>query len=176
MPHSPLATYLTDHLAGATAGVALARRVARNGDGARAGPTLAQVARDIEADLQTLKQLMSELGIRGSLAKNAGAWISERASRLKPNGRLRGDPRMQRLHELETLSLGIAGKLALWQALRVSPEVATAAGFDLDALERRASDQREQVERERIAAARTALCPTPNDSLRHERSQSRDAG
>jgi hypothetical protein len=169
MPHSPLATYLTDHLAAATAGVSLARRVARNGDGARSGQTLAQIAHEVADDRETLARLMSALGIRGSRAKNAATWLSERAARIKPNGRLRGDARMQRLHELEVLSLGIEGKRALWQALQVAPE-ASSSGFDLAALEARARDQREQVERERIAAARTALFPTPNDIARLERS------
>ncbi len=100
---------------------------------------------------------MAELGIHRSRAKNAAAWLAERASRLKPNGRLRGEPSMQRLHELETLSLGIAGKLALWQALRVVPEVAAFAGIDLPALEERARSQRERVEAERMAFARAAL-------------------
>jgi hypothetical protein len=163
MRPSPLSTYLTDHLAGATAGVNLARRVARDGDGADAGQSLAQVASDIEQDRETLKRFMDEAGVRGSALKNATAWLSERAARLKPNGRLSGDPRMHRLHELELLSLGIAGKLALWQALRAAPEAATRGRLDLDALEARARDQRDRVERERIAAARTALFPAPGD-------------
>jgi hypothetical protein len=168
MPHPPLATYVSDHLAGASAGVALARRVARNGDGGRSGQTLAQIAHDVQEDFETLKRLAAHLGIGGSRVKNAGAWLSERASRLKSNGRLRGDPRLQRLHELELLSLGIAGKQSLWQALQAAPDVSS-AGFDLGALEARAVDQREQVERERIAAARAALSPTPDDSAWLER-------
>jgi hypothetical protein len=168
MPHSPLATYLSDHLAGASAGSALARRVARNSDGGRSGQTLAQIAHDIQEDCATLKQLAAQLGIRGSRVKNAGAWLTERASRLKSNGRLRGDPALQRLHELELLSLGIAGKQSLWQALQAAPE-ACPEGFDLAALEARAADQRELVERERIAAARAALSPTPDDGAWLER-------
>ncbi len=124
--------------------------------------TLSEVAREIEADRETLKRLMSELGVRGSIIKNAVAWTAERLSRLKPNGRLGGDPRMQRLHELEALSLGIAGKLELWEALRVVPEVTAFAGIDLDELEARARSQRERVERERMAAARAALSPRSN--------------
>jgi hypothetical protein len=162
MPRSPLCTYLEDHLAGATAGVALARRVAQHSEGARASKTLSEVAREIEADRETLKRLMSELGVRGSIVKNTIAWVSERVSRLKPNGRLRGDPRMQRLHELEALSLGIAGKLELWEALRVVPEATAFAEIDLDELEARARSQRERVERERMAAARAALSPRSN--------------
>jgi hypothetical protein len=168
MRQSPLSTYLADHLAGATAGVNLARRVARGGDGARARRSLAQVARDIEQDRETLKRFMDEAGVRGSVLKNAAAWLSERVARLKPNGRLSGDPRMHRLHELEMLSLGIAGKQALWQALRAAPEAASRGRLDLDALEARAREQRGLVEEERMAAARTALLPAPSELGRHD--------
>jgi hypothetical protein len=162
MPYSPLSTYLEDHLAGATAGVALARRVAEHSNGARTDKTLSEIAREIEADRETLKRVMAELGVRGSIVKNSIAWAAERMSRLKPNGRLGGDPRMQRLHELEALSLGIAGKLALWEALRIVPEPTAFAEIDLDELAARARDQRERVERERTAAARAALSPRSN--------------
>jgi hypothetical protein len=69
---------------------------------------------------------------------------------------------MQRLHELEALSLGIAGKLELWEALRVVPEVTSYAGVDLGELEARARNQRERVERERMAAAYAALSSRSN--------------
>ena len=104
---------------------------------------------------------MSELGIRASWPKNATAWIMERVSRLKPNGRMHGDTSLLRMHELETLSLGIAGKQALWEALRVAPESAAIANLDLDDLHERARSQRERVEMERIAVARVALSLSP---------------
>ena len=85
----------------------------------------------------------------------------ERVSRLKPNGRMHGDTSLLRMHELETLSLGIAGKQALWEALRVAPESAAIANLDLDDLHERARSQRERVEMERIAVARVALSLSP---------------
>jgi hypothetical protein len=157
MSRNALATYLTDHLAGATAGVALARRAAKHSDGTPAGRRLEQVAHEVEVDRDTLAGFMSELGIRPSWLKNATAWILERVSRLKPNGRMHGDTSLLRMHELETLSLGIAGKQALWEALKVAPESAAIANLDLDDLHERARSQRERVEIERIAVARVAL-------------------
>jgi hypothetical protein len=161
MSRSLLSTYLTDHLAGATAGAALARRAAKHTEGTPAGRRLAQVAHEIEDDRNTLAHFMAELGIRPSLVKNAAAWTMERISRLKPNGRAHGDTHLQRMHELETLSLGIAGKLALWQALRAAPEAAAVASIDLDELAERAFSQRERVELERLALASSALSLSP---------------
>jgi hypothetical protein len=163
MPPKPLTIYLQDHLAGSTVGVNLARRFAESNAGTPAGSTLAQVAAEIEADRETLLGLMTQLGVHPSRAKNAAAWMAERLSRLKPNGRVRGEPDMQRLHELETLSLGIAGKLSLWEALRVVPEAEATAGVHLAELEARARSQRERVETERMEFARAALTPGLTD-------------
>jgi len=58
-----LAIYLNDHLAGATAGVELARRLrASNEDDPEFGPALAEVCAEIEADRETLKTVMDRLG------------------------------------------------------------------------------------------------------------------
>jgi hypothetical protein len=156
-----LSIYLTDHLAGATAGVALAKRAAKHNEGTPAGRRLLQVAHEIEDDRETLEHLMSEIGISYSPLKNVTSWVLERLSRLKPNGRAWGHTELQRMHELEALSLGIAGKLALWEALGAAPEAAAAARIDLDELAERARSQRERVEMERIALARTALSLSP---------------
>jgi hypothetical protein len=155
MPQKPLSIYLQDHLAGATAGVSLVNRFVKSNAGTEAGRTLAAIAAEIEADRDTLVRLMRELGIEGSRVKNAAAWVGERLARLKPNGRLTGESAYQGLHELESLVLGITGKLALWEALRVVPEVVQRV--DLEALEERARSQRERVEAERLAFARAAL-------------------
>ena len=161
MSNKLLSIYLTDHLAGATAGVALAQRAAKHSAGTPAGRRLAQVAHEIEADRETLRHLMSELGIRHSPGKNVASWLVERLSRLKPNGRAGGEMQLQRMHELETLSLGIAGKLALWESLAAAPEAAAAGRIDLDELIDRARSQRERVEMERITLARGALSLSP---------------
>jgi hypothetical protein len=157
MPQEPRAIYLQDHLAGSTAGVNLARRFVKSHAGTEAGRALAEVGAEIEADREALLRLMDELGIEGSRMKNAAAWLGERVARLKPNGRLSGQAALQGLHELETLALGIGGKLALWEALRAVPEVTSLASIDLDVLEERARSQRDRVERERLAFARAAL-------------------
>jgi hypothetical protein len=161
MSRSLLSTYLTDHLAGATAGVALARHAAKHTEGTPTGRRLAQIAHEIEDDRKVLEHFMAELDIHPSFLKNGTAWTMERLSRLKPNGRGHGDTHLQRMHELEKLSLGIAGKLALWQALRAAPEAAAVASIDLDELAERAFSQRERVELERMALASSALSLSP---------------
>jgi hypothetical protein len=167
MSRTYLAIYLQDHLAGSTAGVNLARRAAKHNQGTPSGRRLEQIAYEVEADRDTLAAFMAELGVRPSWTKNAGAWVAERASRLKPNGRARGDMSLQRMHELETLSLGITGKQALWEALRMAPESAAIANLDLDDLLERARSQRERVELERMALARGALSLSPNAMRPH---------
>jgi hypothetical protein len=157
MSEHALSIYLSDHLAGATAGVALARRVAQSTATTDEGPVLAGVAEEIEADRDTLERVMSELGVRGSPLKNSAAWLVDRVASFKPSGRMRDGNAYHRLHELEKLSLGIAGKQALWEALRTAPDVEVAA--DLDALDQRARSQRERVETARLSVAAHTLGP-----------------
>jgi hypothetical protein len=161
MSRTYLSIYLQDHLAGATAGVNLARRASKHNEGTPTGRRLEQIAHEIADDRETLAGFMSELGVSASWTKNAAAWFNERLSRLKPNGRGHGDTSLLRMHELELLSLGIAGKQCLWEALRMAPESAAIANLDLDALHERARSQRERVEMERIALARVALSLSP---------------
>ena len=52
-----------------------------------------------------------------SPVKRTLAFLSERAARLKTNGRLFTYSPLSRVVELETLALGILGKLALWEGL-----------------------------------------------------------
>jgi hypothetical protein len=172
MSRTYLSIYLQDHLAGATAGVNLAGRASRHNEGTPAGRRLEQIAHEIEADRDTLAGFMSELGVRASWTKNAVAWVAERLSRLKPNGRGHGDTSLLRMHELETLSLGIAGKQSLWEALRMAPESAAIANLDLDELHERARSQRERVEMERVALARVALSLSP-ETPQHQLDEAR---
>src|ERR1051326_5210447 len=113
-----IAVYLNDHLAGATLGVELARRLrSSNEDDPEFGPVLAEICAEVEADRETLKAVMGRLGGGQSKLKPLAAVFAERLGRLKLNGRLWGYSPLSRLDELELLQIGVAGKRRLWQAL-----------------------------------------------------------
>jgi hypothetical protein len=143
----PLSIYLNDHLAGSTVGVNLARRLAVEQD------TMHELAAEIVQDRKTLLALMGRLGVREDRVKVALAKAAEQASRVKLGA---GRP-LNRLEMLETLSLGVEGKLAMWEALKRSRGVRDVAAIDLDALIARARTQRERLEGERRRAADAAF-------------------
>jgi hypothetical protein len=113
-----LAIYLNDHLAGATAGRELARRAARSNRGSSHGAFLADLAEQIDADRESLLEIMRLLNVRIDRVKVFGGWGVEKLGRLKFNGQLLGYSPLSRIVELEALSLGVHGKRALWRTLR----------------------------------------------------------
>lgn len=162
-PNRLLAIYLNDHLAGATLGVELARRLRGSNRGdSRFGAPLVDLCGEIEADRQILIGLLDQLGIRRDPIKPALAWTAEKLGRLKLNGQLIGYSPLSRLDELEMLALGIAGKTQLWQALeRTLGE--RIEGVDLRQLAERAREQRHRVEELHAIAAAEALPDRPRN-------------
>jgi hypothetical protein len=154
-----LAIYLNDHLAGATIGVQLARRAARENTGSELGDFLGEVLLpEIREDRQTLERLMGQLGIEQSRTKVAAAWAAEKVGRLKLNGELTRYSSLSRLLELEGLTAGIEGKRAFWLALEATVDRGGALdGFDFPALAERAESQRKRLETHRLSAAVDAL-------------------
>jgi hypothetical protein len=145
-----LATYLNDHLAGATAGRELARRAASNNHGSPLGQFLSVLAQEVDEDRDALLALMGELQIGTDRVKVLGGWAAEKLARLKPNGRLLSYSPLSRLLEIEGLLLGVRGKLALWQALEViQPHEPGLATTDLAALAQRAERQLSELEQRR---------------------------
>lgn len=152
-----LAIYLNDHLAGATAGVELARRLrASNEDDPEFGPALAEVCAEIEADRETLETVMDRFGVGQGKLKPLAAVLGERLGRLKLNGRLWGYSPLSRLEELELLQIGVVGKRRLWRALEHS-HAGDLPGFDLGALAERATEQLRRLEALHLKAAALAL-------------------
>jgi hypothetical protein len=151
-----LSIYLNDHLAGSTVGVELAKRARSENEGTALGDWLVGLSREIEEDRATLERLMDELGVRRDHLKTKSAWIAEKAGRLKLNGQLSGYSPLSRLVELESLHLGVNGKLDMWQALgRILGDGVD--GFDFDQLARRAERQARELEQRRLDAAAEAL-------------------
>ena len=155
-PQKLLAIYLQDHLAGATTGLSLAKRTLSNNRDTQFEPFLERLADEIQEDRNTLLDVMRTLDVGEDRVKAAGAFVLERAGRLKLNGALFGYSPLSRLVEFEGLMVGVTGKLGLWRALRQQGD-SRLSGFDLDALERRAVEQRDGIEEQRLEAARIAF-------------------
>jgi hypothetical protein len=152
-----LAIYLNDHLAGATLGVELARRLrsSNQGDPEMGGP-LAQICVEVEADRDTLVHLMEHREIGRDPVKPVLAKVAERLGRLKPNGRVRGYSPLSRVLELEFLSGLVGGKMELWNALEQSFGESLES-FDFHDLAARADSQGQRLEDLHLAAAQRAL-------------------
>jgi hypothetical protein len=152
-----LAIYLNDHLAGATLGVELARRLRSSNQGdPEMGAPLARVCTEIEADRETLERLMDHLQVGRDQVKPMLAKAAERLGRLKLNGRFLGYSPLSRVLELEVLSGLVGAKMQLWNALEQSFGESL-DGFDFHDLAARADNQGQRLENLHLAAARRAL-------------------
>jgi hypothetical protein len=152
--HSRLSTYLNDHLAGSTGAVALVRRAISHNSRNDYGTFLSGLLVEIERDRESLRDVMRRFDVGEDQIKHAAAWTTEKVGRLKLNGQVLGYSPLSRLVELETLELGVTGKLCLWLALRAAyAGDERLAGIDLEELAKRARDQRQGLERVRRHAA-----------------------
>lgn len=152
-----LGIYLNDHLAGATVGVEVARRMRGSNKGyPDFGPPLSEICAEIEADRETLKAVMDRLGIGQSKVKPLAATVGERLGRLKLNGQLRGYSPLSRLDELELLQIGVVGKRRLWRALEHT-HAEDLSEVELGALAERATEQLRRLESLHLKAAALAL-------------------
>ncbi len=153
-----LGIYLNDHLAGATSGVELIRRISRVHQGTPAGDTLRRCADEIAEDRETLIELMGLLGVPTRHYKVYAGWLAEKAGRFKANGRVLARSPLSGLIELETMTLGVEGKAALWRTLRhLADHDDRLDAARLDALLDRARQQADDLEELRVNACLGAL-------------------
>ncbi|WP_338899729.1 hypothetical protein WBG99_32255 [Streptomyces sp. TG1A-60] len=142
-----LGIYLNDHLAGATAGVDRVRHLARSCRGTAFAPAVEELAAEIAQDRRSLTELMEQLNVQTRRYKVWAGWATEKAGRLKGNGRLVRRSPLSTLIELEVLRVGVSGKRAVWQTLRRLCD--SEEGLDphlLDDLARRADGQLRTLE------------------------------
>jgi len=139
-----LRIYLNDHRAGAVAGLRLARRCASRNADMPFAPTLEGIVHDIAEDAHTLQQIQDRLGSTPNRVKAALAATADFIGRLKLNGRILRYSPLSRLLETEALTAGIDAKRSLWRTLQTIDDAAL-RDFDLDSLERRATEQRERL-------------------------------
>jgi hypothetical protein len=153
-----LSIYLNDHLAAATGGRELARRVAASNRSSDYGPFLERLAEEIEEDRESLLLIMRTLDVKVDPLKLIVGWGAEKVARLKLNGRLFGYSPLSRLIELETLGAGLYAKLALWRSLeQLESDRIAGAGITLSDLVARVERQLDELELHRARAVIEAI-------------------
>lgn len=157
MAYHGLDTYLTDHFAGATAGLNLARMAAEEHQADEHGQFFGQLAMEIREDYDTLEGLLDALGVEKSAIKTAAAEVGTKV--MAPKFTSGDDDELNAFITLETLSIGVEGKHCMWKALAQLDDP-TLASLDIDALIERAQDQRSRIEEQRLAIASQALAHT----------------
>jgi hypothetical protein len=157
MNSAALTTYLNDHFAGSVAAIDLLDHLLERAPSPEAKRLFADIRAEVTQDQETLQAIIRRVGADESGWRKAGAWFSEKLARLK----LKIDD-SDELEAVETLSLGILGKLALWRSLAiVGSDVEWLRGIDLDRLQGRALDQHARAESRRLELARLLFEPIP---------------
>ena len=153
-----LTSYLNDHLAGSVGALELLDRLIATYKGKPLERFFEDLRSEVDADQETLKELIAKLGEKESTVRKAGAWIIEKLSRAKIQLSETCEGEMGLFLALEALALGIHGKRSLWRALAAASETAPhLRGLDYATLEKRAVQQHERVEAHRLWIAREVL-------------------
>jgi len=160
MSKEELPIYLKDHLAGSVGALELLDHLIETYKGKPLEEFFFHNLRDeIDADQDTLQDLIKKLGENESAVRKAGAWVAEKVSRAKIRLSDSEKNQLGLLHALEGLVLGITGKRALWAALAVAADaVPQLRELDYVRLQKRASEQCDRVEGKRLEVAREVFC------------------
>ncbi len=154
-----LGVYLNDHLAGATVGLELVRRMAASAEpGTETATVMKRLVSEITADRSALITMMAVMGVKIRGYKVFAAWAGEKAGRFKLNGHLLSRSPLSDLEETEMLRLGVEGKAAGWRTLRVVAERDRRLDIgQLDELLARAARQSDTLESLRVRIAEQVL-------------------
>lgn len=159
MSKEVLPIYLKDHLAGSVGALELLDHLIETYKGKPLEEFFHKLRDEIDADQDTLQDLIKKLGENESAVRKAGAWVAEKVSRAKIRLSDSEKNQLGLLHALEGLVLGITGKRALWAALAVAADaVPQLRELDYARLQKRASEQCDRVEGKRLEVAREVFC------------------
>jgi hypothetical protein len=151
-----LDSYLNDHLAGSISALEVIAHWAEAQKGEPLGSFFVETEREIKADQEMLRGIMRTLGVEESKVRKAGAWAVEKLgrARLIIVGNEPGS--LGLVLTLEGLIMGVTGKKLLWASLAAAklPPLNT---YNFEQLQRRAEEQVERIEAERMSAIRQAF-------------------
>ena len=154
-----LATYLHDHLAGSHFAIKLLDSLAEQYAGEGLGAFATLMCQEIQADQAVLEQIIEHVGRASLDLTEAIGWLGEKATAFKLSRDADG-PGLGTFEALEMLTLGIRGKMALWQVLRAISEFdRRIPAQDFEQLLARAEQQFDQVESKRLELANVVFRP-----------------
>lgn len=148
-----LSAYMNDHLAGSTAALEMLDHLIKRHKGKPLGDFFKQLETEIEEDVRTLQRLIDQSRGEESVLRKAGGWFAEKFARTKVKASGDQSDGLGLLYALEILELGVRGKQLLWRALSCA-RFRGAETVDLPALERRAVEQQQRLEAQRMQTAR----------------------
>ena len=151
-----LDSYLNDHLAGSVSALELIAHWVKVHKGEPLGSFFVEIEREIKADQDMLRDVMRTLGVEESKMRQAGAWAAEKVGRARLM--IAGDEQgsLGLVLSLEGLIMGVTGKKLMWRALSAA-KLQKLNGYDFEELQRRAEQQIERIEAERIRAVSQAF-------------------
>jgi hypothetical protein len=154
-----LASYLNDHLAGSVGALELLEHWTHLQEGKPLSVFFSDMELEIRADQSVLRDVMRSFGIEESSVRKAGAWAAEKAGRAR--WIIAGDEpgSLGLVLTLEGLIMGITGKKLMWRTLEAA-KLPQTKGYDLGELQRRAEQQIERIEGERIQAVQQGFGAT----------------
>lgn len=144
--HDDRLSYLHDHLAGARFAIELLTKLSRQDVDSAVASSAAWLLAEITADRAALETIVESIGGDANTGKDVAAWIAEKAVSFK----LDVTTYLGIFEVVEVLSLGVQGKLALWNALAAS---AGRADTELERLKSRAVGQHVALEQARLTLA-----------------------
>jgi hypothetical protein len=138
----------------------LAERV----EGTPLARTLRSVATQAREDQQLVRDVLVRLATGERRAGQAAAWMTEKVREGHLALMARQHPALAVLEGLESLALGLQGKLAMFRLLTdLAPADPRLADLPFAARAERTVDEHAAIEAERLAAAREAFATTPAD-------------
>jgi len=151
-----LDSYLNDHLAGSISALELIAHWAEVHKGEPLGSFFVEAEKEIKADQDTLRDVMRTFGVEESKMRQAGAWAAEKVGRagLMIAGDEQGS--LGLVLTLEGLIMGVTGKKLIWRAL-AAEKLPRLNSYNFEQLQRRAEQQVERIEAERIQAVSQAF-------------------
>jgi hypothetical protein len=154
-----LDSYLNDHLAGSVSALELIAHWVDVQKGKPLAAFFAETEREIKADQDKLRDVMRSLGVEESKVRKAGAWAAEKLGRARLIIAGEESGRLGLVLTLEGLIVGVTGKKLLWRALAAT-NLLQLNGYDFEELQRRAEQQIERIEAERMRAVPEAFTGT----------------